>query len=66
MQTTERRVVLLLRLMPDHRVEGRLEPDGGATHAFFGWLELVAALERVLEPDSQDRDGGNHETDSSC
>jgi hypothetical protein len=38
---------VVLELEPGDPIQGRLVDSSGMTHAFYGWLELCAELERA-------------------
>jgi hypothetical protein len=38
---------VVLELEPGEPIQGRLLDSSGAAHAFYGWLELCAELERA-------------------
>ena len=38
---------VVLELEPGEPIQGQLMDSSGAAHAFYGWLELCAELERV-------------------
>jgi hypothetical protein len=57
---TARRVSLELEAGPS-ALHGTVEADDGTRETFWGWLELMAALERAMDRPAQetDRDRGD-------
>jgi hypothetical protein len=61
MEATEERTRVVLELSKGEPVEGSLMAGDGPARNFSGWMELVAALQSVLEeavppPDGRDAD----------
>jgi hypothetical protein len=42
-------VRVTIEIEPDEPIHGRIVDGAGAAHAFRGWLELSAALERARQ-----------------